>query len=127
MLKVIKERMRLLTIFFLLLFVLSGNAVKPAMATTAAPADSVVIEKRRIVIVRKGKFVRDFPERRRAVINYPLVKSGASNAAVLGKVRSLLQIKNIFDTSLVEYRNDTWLDEFDYQVNYNKNFILDIT
>jgi hypothetical protein len=86
-----------------------------------------VIEKRRIVILRKGKFVRDFPERRKAVINYPFIKSGASNAAVLGRVRSLLQVRNIFDTSLAEYRADTWLDEFDYQVNYNENFILDIT
>jgi hypothetical protein len=122
-----KKRMRLLTIFFLLLFVFSGNAVKPVAAGTIVPVDRVVIEKRRIVIVRKGNFVRDFPERRRAVISYPFIKSGASNAAALGKVRSLLQIKNIFDTSLAEYRADTWLDEFDYQVNYNKNFILDLT
>ncbi|HVF56429.1 MAG TPA: hypothetical protein VM934_09780 [Pyrinomonadaceae bacterium] len=50
-----------------------------------------------------------------------------SNPAVLKKVRSTLRLKNIFDTSLAEYRQDTWLDEFDYQVNYNKNYILDIT
>lgn len=127
MIKITKERMRLLTIFFLLLSVFSGNTVASAVTTTIVPADRVVIEKRKIVILRKGKFVRDFPERRRAVINYPFVKSGASNAAVLGRVRSLLQVRNIFDTSLAEYRADTWIDEFDYQVNYNRNFILDIT
>lgn len=127
MLKLTKERARRLSILLLMLSVVSANAVEPAIATTVVPADRVVIEKRRIVIVRKGKFVRDFPERRKAVINYPFIKSGASNAAVLGKVRSLLQVRNIFDTSLAEYRADTWLDEFDYQVNYNENFILDIT
>jgi hypothetical protein len=121
-----KERMRLLTLLVLLLLTFSGSALKPAAAATPIREDSVVIEKRKIVILRKGKFVRDFPERRRAVINYPFVRSGAS-AAVLRKVRSLLQIKNIFDTSLAEYRANTWLDEFDYEVNYNKNFILDIT
>jgi hypothetical protein len=114
-------------ILFLLLLAFSGSAVKPVAATGLIRDDSVVIEKRRIVLVRRGKFIRDFPERRRAVINYPFIKSGLSSAAVLRKVRSLLQFKNIFDTSLAEYRADTWLSEFDYEVNYNKNFILDIT
>lgn len=119
--------MRFSTIFCLLLFVFNGSAFKTAAATSFVPADRVVIEKRRVVIVRTGKFVRDFPSRRRAVISYPFVRSGAGNAAALRKVRALLQVKNIFDTSVAEYREDTWLDEFDYKVNYNKNFILDIT
>jgi hypothetical protein len=29
--------------------------------------------------------------------------------------------------SVEEYRAETWLDELDYRINYNKNFILDIT
>lgn len=119
--------MRYSTLFFLLLSILFGNAVKPATAATLIPGDRVVIEKQRIILVRTGKFVRDFPERRRAVINYPVITGGLSNAAVLRKVRSLLQVKNIFDTSVAEYRADTWLSEFDYRVNYNRNFILDIT
>lgn len=119
--------MRLLTLLFSLLFIFSGSAAQPLKAATLSPADRVVIAKKRIVIVRRGKFVRDFPSRRRAVINYPLFVSGAGSAAALRKVRSLLQVKNIFDTSLAEYKSDTWLDEFDYEVNYNKNSILDIT
>lgn len=126
-----KEKMRFSIILFSLLFIFGGHAVEPAAATTTTTTprgeDRVTIEKRKVVIVRTGKFVRDFPTRRRAVISYPFIKSGANNAAVLRKVRALLQIKNIFDTSLAEYREDTWLDEFDYKVNYNKNFILDIT
>jgi hypothetical protein len=70
--------------------------------------------------------VRDFPERKRAIVNYPAVL-GPRNSAVLGKVRALFDFKNIFGTSLAEYRADTWLSEFDYKVNYNRNFILDIT
>ncbi len=121
--------MRFSTISLLLLSLFFGTASQAFATATAtiAVADRVVIEKRRVVIVRTGKFVRDFPTRRRAVINYPVIKSGANNATVLRKVRSLLQFKNIFDTSLAEYREDTWLDEFNYKVNYNKNFILDIT
>lgn len=126
-LSIIKKSMCFSTLFLLLLFVFSGNAAQPvAAATTVLPADRVVIEKRKVVIVRTGKFVRDFPSRKRAVISYPFIRSGASNAAALRKVRALLQVKNIFDISVAEYRADTWLDEFDYQVNYNRNFILDI-
>jgi hypothetical protein len=117
--------MRLLTALCALLFIFSGSGVEAASFSPAA--DRVVIAKKRIVIVRTGKLVRDFPTRKRAIINYPSITSGASSAAALRKVRSLLQLKNIFDTSLAEYKSDTWLDEFDYEVNYNKNFILDIT
>jgi hypothetical protein len=119
--------MRLLTLLCSLLFIFSGSAVQPLKAATLSPGDSVVIAKKRTVIVRSGKLVRDFPTRRRAVINYPLITSGAGSPAALRKVRALLQLKNIFGTSLAEYKADTWLDEFDYKVNYNKNSILDIT
>ncbi|HEV7842244.1 MAG TPA: hypothetical protein VGO69_01035 [Pyrinomonadaceae bacterium] len=118
--------LRFLTPFLLLLLLYCGNAPKLKAATTPAREDSVVIEKKKIVIIRTGKLARDFPERRRAVISYPVIKGGQS-PMVLRKVRSLLQLKNIFDTSLAEYKADAWLDELDYQVNYNRNFILDIT
>ena len=122
-----KDWKRLFTLLSLLLLLFSGVATQTSRAKEASGGDRVVIEKRRIVIVRKGQFVRDFPERRRAIINYPVIKGGLTSPLVLRKVRSLLQFKNIFDTSLAEYRADTWLSEFDYQVNYNENFILDIT
>ncbi|HEY0407638.1 MAG TPA: hypothetical protein VGC89_18030 [Pyrinomonadaceae bacterium] len=116
-----------MTLLFSLLFIFSGSGAQTLKAATSSPADRVVIAKKRIVIVRQGKLVKDFPDRKRAVINYPLITSGASSAAALRKVRALLQLKNIFDTSLAEYKSDTWLDEFDYEVNYNRNSILDIT
>lgn len=96
-------------------------------AQTLAKDDAVLLEKKTVVILRRGQIVRDFPEKKRATISYPVIKGGLNNPTVLSKVRSLLQIKNIFDTSLAEYREDTWLEEFDYEVGYNKNYILDIT
>lgn len=91
----------------------------------AVGSDHALIERRRIVIVRTGKLARDFPERRRAVVNYPIIRG--LPAPVLRKVRSALEIKNVFDTSLAEYREDAWLEEFNYKVNYNRSYILDIT
>lgn len=94
-------------------------------AAEAAPG-SATIQRRRIVIVRTGERARQFPELRRATISYPVV-SGIADRAVLRKVRALLEVKNVFETSLAEYREDAWLIEFDYRINYNKNDILDIT
>lgn len=101
-------------------------AASPVVASKSEGVPSVVIQKRRIVLVRTGKFVRDFPERKRAVVSYPVIV-GPKNSQVLRKVRALFDFKNIFGTSLAEYRAETWLSEFDYKVNYNRNFILDIT
>lgn len=119
--------MRHLPVFLLLLLLAQVGVAERAIA--GAPADSlplVAIQNRRIVIVRKGQFVRDFPTRRRAVINYPVVV-GPRNSEVLRKLRALFEFKNIFETTLEEYKEDTWLSEFGYKVNYNRNYLLDIT
>ena len=42
-------------------------------------------------------------------------------------MRAILDFKNIFGSSLAEYRQGDWLTDFDYKVNYNQNYILDIT
>ena len=76
--------------------------------------------------MRSPALVKQFPERKRAIITYPVV-SGLSNPAVLRQVRALFDFKNIFDYSLKEYREDTWLSEFGYDVNFNGNHLLDIT
>src|SRR5215216_1984163 len=119
-------RHRHLSTSLLLLAALACAALAGAAPDTKGGFPSVTIQKRRAVLVRTGKVVRDFPDKRRAVVNYPFV-GGPRNSPVLRKVRSLLEIKNIFDTSLEEYRRDAWLTEFDYEVNYNRNYILDIT
>jgi hypothetical protein len=120
-------RIKLSCLSLSLLFLISlSYAASPAVAAVSEGVPSVVLQKRRVVIVRTGKFVRDFPERKRAVVNYPVV-IGPRNSVVLRKIRALFDFKNIFGSSLAEYRADTWLSEFDYKVNYNRNFILDIT
>ncbi len=119
--------MRLLTLVYPLLLLFSLVISSPAQVSHSADTGAVVIQKKTAVLVRKGKFVKDYPDRRTAKISYPVIKGGVSNPSVLAKVRSLLTLKNIFDTSLAEYRSDTWLSELDYKINYNKNFILDIT
>jgi hypothetical protein len=117
--------MRRLILSMLLLASL-GYAASPVAAVVPDSMPSVVIQKRRIVLVRTGKIARDFPERKRAIVSYPVIK-GPVNSAVLRRVRSMLGIKNIFGSSLAEYRSDAWLSEFDYKVNYNRDYILDIT
>ena len=122
----LQKGMRYLLLPLMLLASASYAAASPAVASKSDGVPSIVIQKRRIVLVRTGKFVRDFPERKRAIVSYPVIV-GPKTSPVLRKVRALFDFKNIFDTSLAEYRADTWLSEFDYKVNYNRNFILDIT
>ncbi|HUQ31213.1 MAG TPA: hypothetical protein VM095_03790 [Pyrinomonadaceae bacterium] len=104
----------------------AASSSSPAVAASSEGMPSVVIQKRRVVIVRTGKAIRDFPEKKRAIVSYPVI-IGPKNSAVLRKIRALFDFKNIFGSSLAEYRAETWLSEFDYKVNYNRNFILDIT
>jgi hypothetical protein len=78
------------------------------------------------VIIRHGALIKDFPEKQRATVTYPII-SGLKDAKVLVRVQSILQLKNIFDSSIAQYREDNWLKEFSYKVNYNKNNILDVT
>ena len=78
------------------------------------------------MLVRTAKIARQFPDRKTATITYPVI-SGLSDPAVLRRIRSLLTFKNIFDYSLQEYREDSWLSEFSYIVNYNRDSLFDIT
>jgi len=109
-------------LLLLLAIALGAVLVQSSRATTQ---DRVIIQPRTVVLVRSGKISRDFPERKRATVRYPIVR-GLSDAAMLQRVRDTLAIKNVFGSTLEEYRQDAWLSEFDYKVNYNKNFLLDI-
>jgi hypothetical protein len=119
--------MRRLTRLCTALLVLTAFAAAPAPAAAQSVGrDRAVVQRRRVVIVRTGRLARQFPERRRAVVTYPVV-TGLSDARVLRKVRAALELKNVFDTSLAEYRQDSWLEELDFKVNYNRHHLLDIT
>ena len=117
---------KLILVFFA---VLSFNSFDTQAAQANNPKsqttdDHVIIQRRRIVLVRSPELA--LPNRKTAVVTYPVV-SGLSDPAVLRRVRSVFDFKNIFDSSLKDYREDTWLTEFSYVVNYNKNYLLDIT
>ena len=83
------------------------------------------IQRRRTVLVRPPEVARLFPKRKTAIVTYPVITG--LRPEVLKKVRALLRFKNIFDYSLAEYRNDAWLSEFSYLVNYNADSLLDLT
>ncbi|MGI8735203.1 MAG: hypothetical protein ACR2LM_18100 [Pyrinomonadaceae bacterium] len=87
--------------------------------------DSAIIQQRQIRLVRSPSLAKQFPNRRTAIISYPLI-SGLTPRA-LRRVHSLLSFKNIFDYSLAEYGNDAWLSEFTYVVNHNGQHLLDLT
>ncbi|HEV2668316.1 MAG TPA: hypothetical protein VG324_25595 [Blastocatellia bacterium] len=94
--------------------------------STAMPNDKVVI-RQRTIILKRGEKGRDYKE---AIVKIPQI-AGISDPDALRKVRANLDLKNIFGDSLEEIRSQFkesfWLDEITYKVNYNANYILDIT
>lgn len=115
----------MLSFIFVGLSLFTFSPHHPAAAGHAAVQEHATIQRRRIVLKRNAEIAKQFPTRKTAVVTYPVI-SGLS-PDVLRKVRALLSFKNIFDYSLTEYREDSWLSEFSYVVNHNANFLLDIT
>src|SRR5688500_1291202 len=109
----------------LLVLVLFSTLVH-AQTRTKPDGDRVTITPRKITLIRTGEIAKNFPHRRKATVTYPVV-SGLRDPAVLRRVRAIVDFKNIFETTLAEYRADAWLEEFSYDVNYNQNYILDLT
>jgi hypothetical protein len=97
-----------------------------AQTPSVVAQDRVTVQPRSVVLLRSRKVARDFPGRNRAIVRYPIVL-GLTDATVLRRIQNTLAIKNVFDSTLEEYRHDSWLTDFDYKVNYNKNYLLDIT
>jgi hypothetical protein len=99
-------------------------SLNPASANPL-PQERAIIQRRRTVLVRDAEVAKHFPQRKTAVVVYPVIKGLTPQVA--RKVRAHLSFKNIFDYSLAEYRSDPWLSEFSYVVSHNANFLLDIT
>ncbi len=80
--------------------------------------------------LRRGKPGEEPGYRKTAQIQYPQI-SGLKDLAVLEKVQAAVSLKTLIGQSLEEIRTELqenyWLTEIDYKVNYNQNFLLDLT
>lgn len=87
-------------------------------------AQTVTITPKKTVYTRKGKV--SFKEKRRFTVTYPIV-SGTIPAATKKKLENTISYWRVFQTTLSENLSENdWLSEAYYEVNYNKNGILDI-
>ncbi len=111
---------------YLLILALPITLFALATPSDIAAQDRIIIQPRRVVVLRSGKEVRDFPERKKAIVRYPIVR-GLSDAVVLRRIQNTLTMKNVFDHTLEEFRRNPGFLSFDYRVNYNQNYLLDIT
>src|SRR5262249_29484859 len=101
------------------------KAVASSENREATPGGVQITEKR--VAITRGRKGHDFKE---ATISYPVV-AGISDPQLLAKVQKSISLKSVTGSSLEEYRVEfkeaSWLDEISYEVNYNKDNLLDLT
>jgi len=87
-------------------------------------AQKITVTPKKTVYTRKGSQVPK--EKKTFVVTYPLI-SGAVPAATKKKLENTISYWRVFETTLQENQSDYhWLSELSYEVNYNKNGILDI-
>jgi hypothetical protein len=106
--------------------IVSPCAFAQTLGRAAKSDDRVTITPHRTVFPRKSPLIRRSQQREKVLVVYPVI-TGLRNKIVLKRIRTLLQLKNIFGSTLAEYRESGWLEEFVYTVNYNQNHILDLT
>src|SRR5712671_1976828 len=83
------------------LIILTLPIVMIAVSSVVAAQDHVIVQPRRVVIIRTGKVARDFPERRKAVVRYPVVQ-GLTDATSLRRIQNTLALKNVSGSTLAE-------------------------
>ncbi len=115
-------RTRKLNVFAFFIIVCGSTA----QAQQSVQTGVAIIQPRTVVLTRTPKIARQFPDRKTARVRYPIV-SGLADAAITSRVQKILAVENAFGTSLKEYRQDSWLTDFGYNVGYNKDYLLDIT
>jgi len=88
-------------------------------------AQSVIISPKKTVYTRKGK---DVPKEKKTFsVTYPIV-SGKIAPAVKKKLENTISYWRVFETTLAENTGENdWLSDLYYNVNYNRNGILDIS
>ena len=100
----------------------------PALLPSAL-SDRVLITPQTVRLMR-GKSGDAYPGDKLATVHYPKI-GGIKNSGVLAKVQAAVSLKTVIGRSLEELRadlqEDYWLTEIGYVVNYNQNFLLDLT
>src|SRR6185369_5780740 len=84
--------MRFVSIGLLLLLV--GAPVKTSQVPEVAAqsgTERAIVKPRTVVIIRRGALIKDFPNKKRATVTYPVV-SGLNDPQVLHRVQAILQI-----------------------------------
>lgn len=92
--------------------------------TTINLAQSVVISPKKTVYVRKGRDIEK--EKRTFEIRYPLV-SGSIAPAAKRKLQNTISYWRVFETTLKESMESSYLSSLDYKINYDKNGVLDVS
>ncbi len=93
-------------------------------ASVSGYAQSLTITPKETVYTRKGKV--SMKEKRTFVVIYPIV-SGKIPLATKKRVENSISYWRVFGTTLKENLSEyDWLSNLSYEVNYNKNGILDI-
>ena len=112
--------------FIILIAVSLCFSLPSIVAQVSRTQDRVIVRPRKVVVLRSNALAKRFPEKKRALVTYPVI-TGVTDPAVARRIRSTFDLKNIFGYSLADYRNDTWLSEFSYTVNHNADSLFDIT
>jgi hypothetical protein len=97
-----------------------------AQSRMAVAQNRVTIQPRTVILAPARKATARHPAREKATARYPIVL-GLTNAPVLSRIQHTLAVKNVFGSTIEEYRRDEGFEDFDYKVNYNQNYLLDIT
>jgi hypothetical protein len=110
-----------------------AEVVRPNRPTPVLPNVEVsdrVLVTAQTVTLRRGKPGEEPGYRQTAQVQYPRL-SGLKDPAVLEKVQAAVSLKTIIGQSLAEIRAELlenyWLTDIGYKVNYNQNFLLDLT
>lgn len=101
---------------FLLIISLLGFAVNNF-------TQSIKIIPKKTVYIRKNQ--EGFENKRKVTVNYPRIENFDKN--ISAKIQEQISYWKNFEISLKEVKTEFGINELSYKINYNKNYILDIT
>src|SRR5215471_2440235 len=100
-----------------------------ATGTPVGADDRALVVEEKVVIQRRdSKDSLPAGWDKDVIVHYPRI-FGIRNKSVLAGVRNTATVKRALGNSIEEYKRDLtgWLYEANYEVNYNRDYLLDIT